>query len=57
MSEIEFRTIMENMSDASAYMVSSCSSIFSELLRGLCDFSVSMISVMCKTEIAKQEIF
>jgi hypothetical protein len=48
---------MENVSDASAKMVSSCSSTFSELLHGLCDFSVSMISVMCKTEIAKQEIF
>lgn len=56
MSETEFRTSMENVSDASARMVSSCSSTFSELLRGLCDFSVSMISVMCKTETAK-EIF
>lgn len=50
MSETEFRTAMENVSDASARMVSSCSSTFSELLRGLCDFSLSMISVMCKTE-------
>jgi hypothetical protein len=57
MFEAEFRMGMENTSDASAKMVSSCSSAFSELLRGLRDLSVSMISVMCKTETAKQEIF
>ena len=57
MSETEFKRTMENLSDASAKMVASCSSPFSELLRGLCDFSVSTVSIICKTEIAKHEIF
>ena len=56
-SEIEFKGTMENLSDASAKMVASCSGPFSELLRGLCNYCVSVISVICKTEIAKHEIF
>jgi hypothetical protein len=57
MSEIEFKSTMENLSDSTAKVVGSCSGPFSELLRGLCGFSMSMMSVICKVESAKDEIF
>jgi hypothetical protein len=53
-SEIEFKRTMENLSDATTKMVGSCAGPFSELFRGLCDFSMSMMSVLCK---ARDEIF
>lgn len=35
----------------------SCAGPFSELFSGLCDFSMSMMSVMCKAESAEEGIF
>jgi hypothetical protein len=57
MSEMEFKRNMENLSDATAKMIGSCSGPFSELLRSLCDFSISMVSALCKAESAKDVIF
>ena len=57
MSEIDFKRTMENLSDATAKMVGSCAGPFSELFSGLCDFSMSMTSVMCKAESAKEAVF
>jgi hypothetical protein len=48
---------MENLSDATAKMVGSCAVPFSELFSGLCDFSMSMMSAICKADSAKVEIF
>jgi hypothetical protein len=57
MSEIEFKRNMENLSDATAKVVGICAGPFSELFTGLYDFSMTMMSVICKTESAKEEIF
>jgi hypothetical protein len=57
MSEIEFKSTMENSSDATAKIIGYCSGLFFELFRSLCDLGMSTVSVMCKTEIAKHEIF
>jgi hypothetical protein len=57
MSEVEFKRTMENLSDATAKIVGTCAGPFSELFSGLCDFSMSMMSVMCKAESAKDGIF
>jgi hypothetical protein len=57
MSEIEFKRTMENLSDATAKLVGSCAGPLSELFSSLCDFGMSMTSVMCKVESAKEAVF
>ena len=57
MSEIEFKRTMENLSDVTAKLVGSCLGPSSEMFRGLCDFSMSMMSVMCQAESASEAVF